>query len=182
MNYRKPGLFLGFPYCSGKCNKEAGTIVCQNQQLHSADLISISIEEIIERYKRNPITKCLIIGGLEPFDSIYDLVSICYKWAEEFYQPYIRDIEQREHPIIIYTGYYPFEISDKISDLARAQLHFPHPVIIKYGRYIPGYKNHKDPVLGVELASDNQYAEFLGSTIRKLTLYYIENEKEDNDE
>ena len=35
---------------------------------------------------------------------------------------------------------------------------FPN-VIIKYGRYIPGHQPHYDPVLGVYLASDNQYAE-----------------------
>jgi hypothetical protein len=34
-------------------------------------------------------------------------------------------------------------------------------VIIKYGRYIPNQTPHYDEVLGVNLASDNQYAERL---------------------
>ena len=32
-------------------------------------------------------------------------------------------------------------------------------IIIKFGRYIPNQKPHYDEVLGVNLASDNQYAE-----------------------
>ena len=32
-------------------------------------------------------------------------------------------------------------------------------IIIKFGRFIPNQKPHYDPVLGVELASDNQYGE-----------------------
>ena len=32
-------------------------------------------------------------------------------------------------------------------------------IIIKYGRYIPNQTPHRDEVLGVNLASDNQYAE-----------------------
>lgn len=34
-------------------------------------------------------------------------------------------------------------------------------IIVKFGRYIPNQKKHFDPVLGVELASDNQHAEKL---------------------
>ena len=32
-------------------------------------------------------------------------------------------------------------------------------IIIKYGRYIPDQEPHQDEVLGVRLASNNQYAE-----------------------
>ena len=32
-------------------------------------------------------------------------------------------------------------------------------VIVKFGRYVPNQKHIFDEVLGVELASDNQYAE-----------------------
>jgi hypothetical protein len=31
-------------------------------------------------------------------------------------------------------------------------------IVIKFGRYRPGQQKHFDEVLGVELASDNQYA------------------------
>jgi hypothetical protein len=32
-------------------------------------------------------------------------------------------------------------------------------IIIKYGRFIPNHQPHYDEILGVKLASDNQYAE-----------------------
>ena len=35
-------------------------------------------------------------------------------------------------------------------------------IIIKYGRYIMGEELHYDEVLGVNLASSNQYAEWVG--------------------
>ena len=48
------------------------------------------------------------------------------------------------------------EILSKIEDL----LKFSN-IIIKFGRYIPGQKPHYDEILGVNLASDNQYAEVI---------------------
>ena len=36
-------------------------------------------------------------------------------------------------------------------------LQYPN-IIIKYGRFIPDQKSHYDEILGVELASNNQYA------------------------
>jgi hypothetical protein len=56
---------------------------------------------------------------------------------------------------VIYTGYSSTEIDQKRTQLSRA---FDN-IIIKFGRYRPGQEKHKDEVLGVELASDNQYAE-----------------------
>ena len=55
--------------------------------------------------------------------------------------------------IVIYTGYTEEEVADKVYLLDL----FPN-IIIKYGRYIPGQEPHYDEVLGVKLASDNQYA------------------------
>ncbi len=162
-NYKKPGIFLGFPLCSGKCNKDALKVVCQNQALRGAKLIDISAEEIIDRYSSNPITKCLICGGLEPFDSMDDLIDICKKWSEKFYRP---DSLIGRDKIVIYTGYYPFEIVGKIMEL-NSKCNNNRNIIIKYGRFIPGCKPHKDPILGVDLASDNQYAEFIGHTLYK---------------
>ena len=34
---------------------------------------------------------------------------------------------------------------------------FPN-IVLKIGRFIVGYEPHEDPILGVMLASDNQYA------------------------
>lgn len=157
VNYKEPGMFLGFCFCSGKCNEDAGRVVCQNYGLYHTGLVNISVEEIIERYKSNPITKCLILGGLEPFDSFYDLVELCSKWKEAFADP--NYLYNTDNKIIIYTGYYPFEIVDRLHELAMVCGGIE--VIIKFGRYIPGHKPHYDPVLGVNLASDNQYADHL---------------------
>ena len=161
VNYRKPGMFLGFPYCSGKCNSP-GMTVCQNEELRHVperDLIDISAEEIVERYAKNPITKCLIIGGLEPFDSFDDLCEIVKALRFACW----RNIADEKNgrlwwldPIVIYTGYYPFEIKDKIKKLLENNRY--RTMIIKFGRYIPGHQPHYDEVLGVNLASDNQYA------------------------
>ena len=56
----------------------------------------------------------------------------------------------------IYTGYYPEEIQDELKQLQKYK-----NIIIKFGRFIPGQEPHYDEVLGVYLASDNQYGEVL---------------------
>lgn len=55
--------------------------------------------------------------------------------------------------IVIYTGYTEAELADTVTAIAP----FGN-IIIKYGRFIPGQNPHFDDVLGVKLASDNQYA------------------------
>ena len=154
-NYQKPGMFLGFPLCSGKCNDEAGKIVCQNYTLNKAELIDISVDEIIRRYRNNPISKALICGGLEPFDTVHALYDICEAFRANF-----------EDDIVIYTGYYPHEINKDVYAIAwalekkaiRKISYTGARLIVKYGRFIPGHKPHFDETLGVFLASDNQYA------------------------
>ena len=44
--------------------------------------------------------------------------------------------------------------TDEIEELERCE-----NIIVKYGRYIPDQEKHYDEVLGVYLASNNQYAE-----------------------
>ena len=55
---------------------------------------------------------------------------------------------------IIYTGYNKSEIVEIVERLKRY-----NNIIIKYGRYVPNDKEHLDSVIGVMLASSNQYAE-----------------------
>ena len=82
------------------------------------------------------------MGGLEPFES----------W-EEMYS-FIRDFRKVcDDDIVIYTGFNEDEISDKIYKL----IEFKN-IIIKFGRYKPNQEKHYDNILGVKLASDNQYA------------------------
>lgn len=55
--------------------------------------------------------------------------------------------------IVIYTGYTEEEIKDKIEWLSLYE-----NIIIKFGRFIPNQGKHFDEILGIELASPNQYA------------------------
>lgn len=141
-NYKKPSMFIGTSNCDFKCDKECGKPVCQNSELAKAPTIEINNNEIIKRYLDNPITEAVVIGGLEPFDTF-----------EELYQ-FIKDFRKKSNDdIVIYTGYYPEEISEKIR-----QLSLFLNIVIKFGRFIPNQKSHYDTVLGVDLASDNQEA------------------------
>ena len=139
VNYKKPAMTIMFPYCTFKC----GTEYCQNSPLSKAEDIEIDIINIVIRYLNNPITESVVMQGLEPFDSWDDLIEFVKQLRES-----IND------DIVIYTGYYKEEIADKIALLSKYK-----NIIIKYGRYIPDQKKHYDEVLGVYLASENQYAE-----------------------
>lgn len=145
-NYKYPSMFLGFPYCSGKCNISNGYNVCQNQKLQEATKIEISIQDILELYQKNNITKAIVCGGLEPFDSPIDLIHL----IESF-----RKISNDD--IVIYTGYEEKETQASIVIQNIKNLNV-HNIIIKFGRYYEGDKPHYDEILGVYLASNNQYA------------------------
>ena len=143
VNYKKASMFIGFPSCSWKCEKECGKRVCQNGTLATSKDIEVGVKSIVNRYINNNITSAIVCGGLEPFDSWDELFLII---------TYLRVRTQDD--IVIYTGYYKEEIQDYIDKLT----YFSN-IIVKFGRYIPGHEKHYDDVLGVYLASDNQYAE-----------------------
>ena len=146
-NYKKPSLFLGFPKCSGKCNIFNGCIVCQNEELQKSYPIEISIKDIIQIYNNNNITKAIVCGGLEPLDTPEDLIS----FIKEF-----RKISNDD--IVIYTGYTEAEVKTFL--IYGQLLNYPN-IIIKYGRFIMNQKSHYDEILGVQLASNNQYARYI---------------------
>ena len=142
INYRKPSMFIIFPYCNFKCDKECGRRVCQNSSLAKKINFSVDKEKIVKRYLNNSITKSIVFGGLEPFDSSVELIEL----IEEF-RKYTED------DIVIYTGYTEKEVYDICySFLAK----YPN-IIIKFGRFIPDQESHYDKTLGVELMSPNQY-------------------------
>lgn len=142
INYKKTSMVLEFPYCSFKCDKECGKSVCQNSALAEAEKIDIDILSLISRYINNPITRSIVCQGLDPIDSWEDLLL------------FITEFRKRsDDDFVIYTGYREDEIKDKIEILKQ----FPN-IVIKFGRYIPNQKPHHDDILGVDLASDNQYA------------------------
>ena len=139
-NYSKPSMFVITPTCSFKCDKECGQAVCQNMPLISQPNIDVDDDVIISHYMSNAITRAIVIGGLEPFDSpdLYNFI-----W-------HIRQITKCD--IVIYTGYYEHEIQLYIDRLKNDF----NNIIVKFGRYIPNQQPHYDEVLGVMLASDNQ--------------------------
>ena len=143
VNYKVPSMFIATAKCSFKCDNEYGSPVCQNSPLANQPDIEVSMIGLVERYQNNPITKAIVFGGLEPFDDDDTVVLIGL----------LRSMGVMDD-VVIYTGYTMEEAAHWVYYLKQ----FPN-VIVKYGRYIPGQQPHLDPVLGVMLASDNQYAE-----------------------
>ena len=145
LNYKKPSMFISSSKCTWKCVDENGKCVCQNLPLAKQPEKTVADRIIVERYLSNPITKAIVIGGLEPFDQANELLDLVK--------------ELRDHTmddIVVYTGYAKHEIQEQLNNLiniARCNL------IVKFGRYIPNMKPIYDSVLGVTLGSDNQYAE-----------------------
>ena len=144
VNYKVPSMFIATAHCSFKCDKEYGKRICQNSELAKLEPIRVDKAELCHRYMSNRISKAMVFGGLEPFDQFDDVMFIIRYLRSSFC----------EDDVVIYTGYNKEEIADKVEMLKQ----FPN-VVIKYGRYIPNQSPHFDPVLGVKLASDNQYAE-----------------------
>lgn len=156
VNFYLPSMYIAFPSCSWKC----GRGLCQNSPLAQSPNIDISREKICERFLSNPIAKAFVIAGLEPFDSFIELLSLVDT---------IRNKHQIGAPIAIYTGYTREELEEgKLFIEGNKEtfksgweylISLPN-IIIKFGRYIPGQEPHYDSVLGVRLASNNQYAEW----------------------
>lgn len=142
VNYKKPSMFITFPTCSFKCEKDCGMRVCQNSALADAPNINIAVDDLVDRYLSNPITAAIVCGGMEPFESWYDLLHL------------IENLRTKtDDDIVIYTGFKEEEISYAVDCLSI----FPN-IIIKFGRFIPNQQPRYDEILEVNLASDNQYA------------------------
>ena len=142
VNYKNNSMVVAFPNCSFKCEKDCGIKCCQNSKLVQMPNIEYSIKKIVERYLKNKFTSSIVCAGLEPFDSWEDLL----EWVTAFR-------EKTNDDFVIYTGYKEEEIEDKVNILKQ----FPN-IIIKFGRFVPNQSSHKDEILGVTLASPNQYA------------------------
>lgn len=144
-DYKEPSMYIAFPSCTFKCEAGCNKRFCQNSKLAKMPDIDVNIRDLIDTYLKNPISQALVCGGLEPFDSWKDLQCLVMNfryWSGD--------------NIVIYTGYNKAEIEDKLE-----WLRLYEPVVVKYGRFIPNQKPHYDDILGVMLASDNQYAENL---------------------
>ena len=146
VNYKKPSMYIIFPNCNFKCDKECGRPVCQNSALAYEQIIEVDKEDLIEEYLSNPITEAIVLAGLEPFDSPLDLL------------PFIDSLRRQykcNDDIVIYTGYTEEELEP---DSYYQNVISYNNIIVKFGRFKPDQESHMDEVLGVKLASPNQYA------------------------
>ena len=144
VNYKEPSMVIAMPKCSFKCDKLNGKCVCQNSALVNQPDIIIDTDKLIKRYLKSSAKVCCF-QGLEPLDTFEDLLQ------------FIDLLRTRYHcndTVVIYTGYNKEEIQDKIDILK----HYNN-IIIKFGRFIMNRPSRYDELLGVTLASDNQYAE-----------------------
>lgn len=106
--------------------------------------------EVVQRYLDNPLTHAIVCGGLEPFDSFDEL-----KYFISLFRVFSQD------PIVIYTGYTEEELEYAIPILQKIG-----NIIVKFGRFIPNSPHIFDTILGVELASDNQYAKNINGDVQ----------------
>lgn len=146
VQYKKSSMVVGCYKCDFKCCKDSGMpiSVCQNQQIYNQKNIDVSEKELFEIYNENTLVKSVVFSGFEPMLQFEDVISVLKYFREN----------GCEDDFVIYTGYYPKEISTQLDEFKKYK-----NVYFKFGRYIPNNEKHFDNVLGVYLASDNQYGE-----------------------
>jgi len=144
-DYKNISMIILSEKCDFKCENEGlcprGS--CQNSSLSKSPTFEIKNENIVKQYLNNKLVRSIVIGGLEPmlqFDEIIDFI-------HEFRKYTLDDV-------VIFTGYNKYEILDKIDELKKYK-----NIIIKYGRFNSQLESKFDEVLGIKLASSNQYAE-----------------------
>lgn len=147
VNYKKISTTIMFPTCSFKCDKENGVQLCQNKGLAAAPSQIVDVNDIIDRHMQNPLTQAIVLQGLEPLDDLFGVYTVAAVLKEK----------NCKDDLVIYTGYNKDEINP--AHLQNIAFFLPGHLIIKWGRYIPNQSPHYDQVLGVNLASDNQYGE-----------------------
>jgi pyruvate-formate lyase-activating enzyme len=142
-DYKKSAMLIAFPSCDFKCDKENGAQACQNWELAKQDNIEVDVDCLIEDYLDNHFTHAIIFGGLEPFDTYDALITLLQEFRK-----------RTKDDIVIYTGYTEEELVEKgyLDELKKYE-----NIYLKVGRYHPNQEPHFDEVLGIKLASDNQY-------------------------
>ena len=150
VQYKKPSMFIGTCFCDWKCCRDAGRPVtmCQNSPLANSKSKIVKFSTLYDRYINNPITKAIVFGGLEPmlqFDDIMELIKY-------FRQKGCKD------DFVIYTGHYEDELQEEIKFIESFVKEYDGKIIVKFGRFVPDQESRWNRILGVELASPNQYA------------------------
>lgn len=151
-DYKKTAMFLATCRCDFKCCEEGGfdRSICQNSPMASQPTLGIPDEEIVARYKANPLSKAIVFGGLEPFLQVGELFDLICLFR---YEGVTDDI-------VIYTGYTKEELYNNwFREIeALCDLRCYGNIIVKTGRYRPGGTPRFDALLGVTLANEEQYA------------------------
>lgn len=150
VQYKKPSMFIGTCFCDWKCCRDAGCPVtmCQNSPLANSKSKVVEFSTLYDRYINNPITKAIVFGGLEPmlqFESVMELIKY-------FRQKGCKD------DFVIYTGHYEDELQEEIKFIESFVKEYDGKIIVKFGRFVPDQESRWNRILGVELASPNQYA------------------------
>ena len=144
-DYKMPHMFIAAASCTFKCDKLNGCKVCQNAELTKQPSINIDMRHLIQKYLSNNLTHAVVFGGLEPLDTFTDLMLFLH---------YFRTCYNCNDDVVIYTGYTKEQIADKLELLCK----YPN-IVVKFGPFLLNRPSRDDEVLGVTLASDNQYAE-----------------------
>jgi hypothetical protein len=136
-NYKKISMYLPLGItCIWKCVE-----CCNIYYKNNTQYLEASIDNIIEEYETNILVEAIVISGLEPFDNFGQLYNFISKFRE-FY----------EDDIVIFSGYEKKEVEDMLE-----HFYIFDNIIYKFGRYIPDRPSKYDEILGITLASDNQY-------------------------
>ena len=151
-DYKVPSMYLAACFCDWKCCPDK-PYVCQNNPVANLPVTDIPDDEILDTYLSDPITEAIVIAGLEPLLQAREVCNLIRRAAERAIRT----------TFVIYTGYTVCEARDIgfFDELKATGYGKDVQVIIKYGRYVPDQQPHFDEVLGVDLVSDNQYAEII---------------------
>lgn len=164
INYKKPSMFIAMPNCNFKCDRECGRQLCQNWALANEPTKDIDGTVLLKAYKQDSITSAIVFGGLEPMDSMFELLVFIDALRTEY---------KCEDDVVIYTGYTEEELEQgniepqpNLEHQAQREMAWKaiksfNNIIVKFGRYVPDQEPHYDEVLGVNLASPNQYGKFV---------------------
>lgn len=136
-DYKKSSIYICGTICNLDCKH------CFNKDLRNKENVTIETKTFIKKYiLNNNIKESIVMSGLnwfDEFDNLLEFVAVFRNYS---------DID-----IVIYTGNTECELYDKLKFLKQ----FPN-IIVKFGRYMANSESIYDDILGVTLASNNQYA------------------------
>lgn len=141
-DYSKISMLIICPKCTVRCWERLGLSpsICQNNHLKKEQGWQEDNFEIIKRYNSNPLTKSIVFGGLDSWDSLDDILNFS-KTFREF----------SNDDLVLYTGRNLEEIQGDFIKFINIK-----NVYVKYGQYNPNLESIVDELTGVTLVSSNQ--------------------------